>query len=274
MEAIDWLAALERYTTRLAVHFALMPANRIIPSLLLRDGRLVKGIRFGEHRDAGAPATTCRAHSAQGADEILLLDIDASRQGRAPDFSALALVSREIQIPLTFGGGLNSIDLIHQAIEGGADKVCLTTVALDNPDLIDQAAHRFGAQAVVVGIDVRRNGGEASLYDHRCAKTLAERDLDHWVDEIIARGAGEIRLCAVDLEGTREGLDIELYHRVSSRTNVPLILEGGAGDLPQVVAAMKAGVDSIGLGTLLVFSDNNLVKIRRFLGAAHLKVRP
>jgi cyclase len=251
-----------------------VPANRIIPSLLLRDGRLVKGVRFGEHRDAGAPATTCRAHSAQGADEILLLDIDASRQGRPPDFSALAVVAKEIQIPLTFGGGLTSIDLIHQAIEGGADKVCLTTAALDKPDLIDLAAHRFGAQAVVVGVDVLRDGTQAGLYDHRRRTTLTACGLDQWVDEVVARGAGEVRLCAVDNEGTREGLDIELYHRVRSRINVPIILEGGAGDLPQVVAAMKAGVDSIGLGTLLVFSDNNLVKIRRFLGAAHLKVRP
>lgn len=250
-----------------------MPTNRIIPSLLLREGRLVKGVRFAEHRDAGAPATTCRAHSAQGADEILLVDIDASRLGRAPDFAALEQVAKEIQVPLTFGGGLRDVELIHRAIEGGADKALLTSVALDDPGLIDAAAHRFGAQAVVIGLDVVQRGGAYRIHDHRTGR-LDERDLDGWIKEAVARGAGEIRLCAVDREGTREGLDLALFAHVRRLVNVPIILEGGAGDLPQVAAAMHAGADSIGLGTLLVFSDNNLVKVRRFLGGAKLKVRP
>lgn len=250
-----------------------MPANRIIPSLLLRKGRLVKGVRFAQYRDAGAPATICRAHSAQGADEILLLDIDASREGRDPDIDSLKKVAAEVQVPLTFGGGLTDIGHIHCVVESGADKVCLTTAALDRPALIEEAAHCFGAQAVMVGVDVVRPNGAARLYDHRTGRVL-DLPLATWIKEAIDRGAGEIRLCAVDREGTRQGLDTALYAEVRAQVNVPIILEGGAGDLDQVARAMKTGADSIGLGTLLVFSDNNLVKVRRFLAGASLKVRP
>lgn len=251
-----------------------MPTNRVIPSLLLRRGRLVKGVRFAAHEDAGAPATTCRAHSAQGADELLLLDIDAARENRAPDFAALESVAAEAQVPVTFGGNLTDIDRIRRAIETGADKICLTTAALDAPALIDAAAHRFGAQAVVVGIDVVMRDGAPRLFDHRRAAALASPALDAWIDETVSRGAGEIRLCAVDREGTREGLDLDLHARVAARVRVPIILEGGAGSLTHVAAAMKAGADSIALGTILVFSDNNLVKVRRFLQEAGLQVRP
>jgi cyclase len=252
---------------------ASVPANRIIPSLLLRNGRLVKGVRFGQYRDAGAPATICRAHSAQGADEILMLDIDASRERRAPDVESLKKVAAEIQVPLTFGGGLTDIDQIHRVMEAGADKICLTTTALDRPALIEEGARRFGAQAIMVGLDVVRPNGTAKLYDHRSGRAI-DLPLGAWLREAIERGAGEIRLCAVDREGTRQGLDTALYEEVRAQVNVPIILEGGAGDLGQVAQAMKAGADSIGLGTLLVFSDNNLVKVRRYLAGASLKVRP
>ncbi len=252
----------------------ILPTNRIIPSLLLRSGRLVKGVRFADHADAGAPATTCRAHSAQGADELLLLDIDASRMRRPPDFDALAVVATEIQVPLTFGGGLTDLGLIRRAIEMGADKVCLTTSALDRPELIAEAAHRFGVQAVVVGIDVTMDAGKPVLFDHRTGRPMTTPSLDSWVIEAVGQGAGEIRLCAVDREGTRTGLDTALHAQVRRLVNVPIILEGGAGSLTDVADAMKRGADSIALGTLLVFSDNNLVKVRRFLGEKGLRVRP
>jgi cyclase len=251
-----------------------MPTNRIIPSLLLRNGRLVKGRRFDEHKDAGAPATTARAHSAQGADEILLLDIDASREKRLPDFAALAAVACEVEIPLTFGGGIQSIAIATRAIEAGADKVCLTTTALDTPDIISEIAHRFGTQAVMVGLDVMDSNGQPRLFDHRTHKTVPSINPIEWAKEMVARGAGEIRLCVVAREGMREGLDIPLFERLRKAVGVPIIVEGGAGNLEQVADAMRAGVDSIALGTLLVFSDTNLVKLRRFLEGAGLQVRP
>jgi len=251
-----------------------MTTNRIIPSLLLRDRRLVKGVRFSDYRDAGAPATTCRAHSAQGADEISIVDIDASRLGREPDFTTLQSISREVQVPVTFSGGIAGVERAHRAMESGADKIGINTTALDRPPLIEELARVYGAQAVVIGIDAVRKNNEIRLYDHRTRKILDKPDFRDWVRAATEHGAGEIRIVAVDREGTREGFDVPLWQAVRDLTDVPIILEGGAGSLGQIAEAMKAGVDSVGLGTMLVFSDNNLVKVRRYLEGAGLPMRP
>lgn len=251
-----------------------MLANRIIPSLLLRHGRLVKGVRFADHRDAGAPATTCRAHSAQGADEITICDIDASRNNQMPDFTSLQAVSDNVQVPVTFCGGISDLARAHQAMESGADKIGVNTTALDRPALIEELAHVFGAQAVVVGVDVVRSDGAPKVYDYRSGRVSDRASVKDWVRATVDRGAGEIRLVAVDREGTRSGLDIPLWAEIREITDVPIILEGGAGSLNHIADAMKAGVDSVALGTLLVFSDNNLLKVRRFLESAGLPMRP
>lgn len=251
-----------------------MTTNRIIPSLLLSDKRLVKGVRFADFRDAGAPATTCRAHSAQGADEISIVDIDASRLLREPDFDTLQSVSKSLQVPLTFTGGIDSVARARRAMESGADKIGINSTALARPALIEELARVFGSQAVVLAIDFVRKNGEIFLYDHRTRKTLERPDFKDWLRAAVERGAGEIRLVAVDREGTREGMDTDAWREVHAFTRVPIILEGGAGSLNQVADAMKAGVDSVALGTLLVFSDNNLLKVRRFLESAGLPMRP
>lgn len=250
-----------------------MPANRLIPSLLLRGERLVKGVRFAGHRDAGAPATTARAHGAQGADELVLLDIEASRRGTGPNYAALAAVAREILVPLTYGGGIDSADAARRCLERGADKVCLTGPALDRPGLLRDVAREFGIQAVVAGIDVVGEAGRWRVYDHR-TRALAKPVLSDWVRTVVDAGAGEIRLVSVNREGSRRGLDIELWRVVHALVSVPMILEGGIGSLGHIAEAMAAGVDSVGLGTLLVFADNNLVKVRRYLSGAEVPVRP
>ncbi len=250
-----------------------MAANRLIPSLLLRGERLVKGVRFAGHRDAGAPATTARAHGAQGADELVLLDIDATRRGRGPNYAALESVAREILVPLTYGGGIASVDAARRCLERGADKTCITGPALDRPDLLSDVARQFGIQAVVAGIDVVGEGGRWRVYDHRSG-VPAKPTLVDWVRTVVDAGAGEIRLVSVDREGSRRGLDVELWRVVSGLVSVPVILEGGVGSLGHIAEAMAAGVDSVGLGTLLVFSDNNLVKVRRYLRGVDAPVRP
>lgn len=250
-----------------------MPANRLIPSLLLRGGRLVKGVRFAAHRDAGAPATTARAHGAQGADELALLDIDAARFGRGPDYAALEAVAREILVPLTYGGGIDSANVARRCLERGADKVSITAPALDRPSLLGEIAREFGIQAVVAGIDVIGSAGRWRVFDHRNG-TAAKPDLAEWVRTVVDAGAGEIRLMSVEREGSRRGLDIELWRMVRDLVPVPIILEGGLGTLAQVAEAMAAGVDSVGLGTLLVFADNNIVKVRRYLAGVKAPVRP
>lgn len=250
-----------------------MLLRRLIPSLLLRGGRLVKGTSFHDHRDAGAPETTARAHNAQGADEIVILDIDASRERRAPDFETLRRVASECFMPVTFGGGIRSRDDAARAMDNGADKLTLTTTALDNPALIDDLARLLGAQAVVLGLDVMRLNGRLKVYDHRSDKLDATRDVMGWIDEAVARGAGEIRLMSVDREGRRTGMDLDLVNEVAGRARVPVVAEGGAGILDHLADALDAGASGVAVGTMLVFSDNNLVKIKRFLRSRGCKMR-
>lgn len=247
-----------------------MLTQRLIPSLLLKERRLVKGVTYGNWRDAGNPATTARVHSAQGADELLLMDIEASRLGRGPDLETVAVVAKECSMPLTVGGGVTSVEIGLACLAHGADKLCVTTTALDRPELLTELAHRFGRQAVVLGLDVIRRGKQRFVYDHRSGKPVPDRDWRDWLKEGVARGAGEIRLMAVDREGTRTGMDSELLAEAAGLVDVPVILEGGAGALGDLDHAMKSGADAVAVGTLLVFSDNNLSKVKRFLrGAGH-----
>jgi cyclase len=247
--------------------------KRVIPSLLLRGGRLVKGVAYAGHRDAGRPDTTARAHNAQGADELLLLDIDASREGRGPDLASVAAVARACYMPLTVGGGVRTLESAQQCLDAGADKICLTTTALDDPALIGRLAHVLGTQAIVVGIDVITGEGGRRLYDHRTRRVLETPGWSEWLKRAVGEGAGEIRLMAVEREGGRVGLDMALLEEASAAVEVPIILEGGAGSLDQVAAAMRAGADAIALGTMLVFSDNNIFKVKSFLKNAALAVR-
>ena len=250
-----------------------MVLQRLIPSLLLRRGRLVKGVCFRGHRDAGAPETTARAHNAQGADEIVILDIDASREGRSPDFDTLRRVAAECFMPVTFGGGIRSRDDAARALDAGADKLTLTTTALDRPDLIDDLARLLGAQAVVLGIDVIDGAAGPLVYDHRKDQPVRGRTVSGWIDEAIGRGAGEIRLMAVDREGKRVGMDVNLIAALAARIKVPIVAEGGAGTLDHLSQALDAGASGVAVGTMLVFSDNNLVKIKRYLRSCRCAIR-
>lgn len=252
-----------------------MPTNRIIPSLLLRGGRLVKGEVFTAHRDAGNPATTARAHNAQGADEIIALDIDASREDRGPDLEAVTRIAAEAQIPLTIGGGITSPEIARACLSAGADKVCLTSTALDTPGLLTDVARLCGRQAVVLGVDVMTDdNGTRRIFDHRTRSVHSALSWRDWMTKGVELGAGEIRLMAVDREGRRTGFDLELHAEARAAINTPIILEGGAGTLEDLTTAMAAGVDSLAIGTMLVFSDNNIVKLKRVLAGAGQPMRP
>ena len=247
--------------------------KRIIPSLLLRGGRLVKGVAYADHRDAGRPDTTARAHNAQGADELLLLDIDAAREQRGPDLTSVAAVARACYMPLTVGGGVRSLETAQQCLHAGADKVCLTTTALEDPALVGRLARVLGSQAIMVGLDVVSATGGRHLYDHRTHRALDVPAWTEWLRRAVGEGAGEVRLMAVDREGGRGGLDMALLEEASAAVDVPIILEGGAGSLDQLAAAMRGGAAAIALGTMLVFSDNNIFKVKSFLKNAGLDVR-
>ncbi len=211
---------------------------RIIPSLLLKNGRLVKGRAMRDHRDAGHPVTTVRALCAQGADEILLLDIAED----APHWDVLEAVADECTVPLAFGGGLESRDDVALAFRHGADKVF---VPIEKRALVEDTIFRCGRQAVIVGVDVRRDGALRGV--EGC----------------------EHRLLSVAAEGSRRGLDTAL----AAWSYGPLILEGGAGTLAHIRDAFRAGVNAVALGTMLVFSDCNIVKIKKYLKQEGIPVR-
>ncbi len=242
--------------------------------MLLAGGRLVKGVAYRDWREAGRPLSTARAHNAQGADELMVLDVEAAAAGRGPDLAAIADMVNEIQVPLTLGGGIDSVARAAACLETGADKVCVNSGALDDPSLLDRLARAFGAQAVVLGVDVARADGTAHLYDHRRhGPAQPARDWLAWLREAEARGAGEVRLSAVEREGSRGGFDLDLFRAARGAVNLPIILEGGSGDLATLSDAMAAGADSLALGTMLVFADNNIVKLKRYLSGAGFPMR-
>lgn len=249
--------------------------RRLIPSILLHEGRLVKGRHFTSYKDAGAPATTARAHNAQGADELLVCDIDASKNGTSPDFETLAKIADECFMPLTIFGAVNSVERAEKCMAVGADKIGLTTSALDNPALIGELAMLYGAQAVVLGLDVTKgDDGNYRLFDYRTRKVPLEKsDPFDWAREAIERGCGEIRLMAVDREGGQSGFDLDLYSRLSEVVDVPIILEGGGGSLEHIQKAYESGVEAVSLGAMLVFSDANLVKIQQHMRSHGINMR-
>lgn len=250
--------------------------QRLIPSILIRNGRLVKGKQYGSYRDAGSPATTARAHNYQGADELIVADIDASRTQSEPDFATLKKVADECFMPLTIFGGINSPERATQCMDVGAEKIGLTTTAYDNPALIEILAHRYGSQAVVLGLDVIKDAtGQWRLFDHRTGAVFHEKTNPfEWAKEAVERGCGEIRLMAVANEGMLGGLDCDLYRKLSDILNVPIILEGGCGSLEHFEQGYGMGVGAISVGAMLIFSDANLVKIKQHMRTRNINIRP
>ena len=249
--------------------------KRLIPSILIHQGRLVKGKQYGGYRDAGATATTARAHNYQSADELIVADIDASRTQSEPDFDTLKKVADECFMPLTIFGGINAPERAARCMEVGADKIGLTTAAYDNPGLIDVLARQYGAQAVVLGLDVMKDRtGEYRLFDHRHKTFLQDKDPFAWAREAVERGCGEVRIMAVANEGMLCGFDLGLYRKLSGLINVPIILERGGGSLDHLEQAYGAGAGAVSVGAMLVFSDANLVKIKQHMRTREINVRP
>ncbi len=249
--------------------------QRLIPSILIHRGRLVKGKQYRDYRDAGAPATTARAHNYQGADELIVADIDASRANAEPDFATLKNVADACFMPLTIFGGINSTERAGRCMEAGADKIGLTTTACENPELIELLAHQYGAQSVVLGLDVMRDeAGKPRLFDHRTGKVRLDKDPFAWAKEAVDRGCGEIRLMAVANEGMLCGFDFDLHRKLSRLVNVPVILEGGCGSLDHLEQAYRMGVGAVAVGAMLVFSDANLVKIKQHMRTRNINIRP
>ena len=234
--------------------------KRIIPSLLISKGRLVKGKKFSNHKDVGNPATTSIALSSQNADELLVCDLDSYlNTSTKPDFKTLEKISKSIMTPLTFGGGVNTFEKAKQAFACGADKVFLNSILFTKTKLIEQIAQIYGSQSVMVGINVIKENNKLKILNN------PKINVYKWFDYLQEQRIGEIKITFVNLEGTGKGLDIIECKKFLKRSRLPLIFEGGLGNLDQIILALKNNIQSISLGTMINFSDYNIVKIKQFI---------
>ena len=246
--------------------------RRIIPCLDVQDGRVVKGIRFQDLRDAGDPAEQAARYEAQGADEIVILDVAASAEGRDTQVETVRRVRAAIRIPLTVGGGVRSVEDARRLLSGGADKVSVNTAAVRRPELLTELAQAFGCQCVVLAIDARRAAErwEVLVVGGREA---ARPDAVAWAREGERLGAGEILLTSWDRDGTRAGHDIELLRAVADAVGVPVIASGGVGTRAHVAAAFAAGADAVLAASVLHDGDDTVDGIKADLAVRGVRVR-
>ena len=259
-----------------------MLAKRVIPCLDVKDGRVVKGVRFVDLRDAGDPVEAALAYDAQGADELVFLDITASHEGRDVMLDVVRRTAEGIYMPLTVGGGVRGVDDVRALLRAGADKISLNTAALARPELILEAAERFGSQCIVVAIDARRDperserpGGwpSWSVYTHG-GRRSAGRDAVQWAREAVERGAGEILLTSMDRDGTKDGYDLELTRTVSEAVTVPVIASGGAGSLEHLREGLEEGkADAVLAASIFHFGIHSLAEAKCYLRERGIEVR-
>ncbi len=253
-----------------------MLSRRIIPCLDVTAGRVVKGVKFQELRDAGDPVACAKAYDEQGADELTFLDITASSDNRAIMRDVVAATADQCFMPLTVGGGLRSVDDIRAMLNAGADKVSLNTAAITEPDLVRLAARRFGNQCIVVAIDAKRDPGPEPrwrVYTHG-GRHPTELDAVNWAKQAVALGAGEILLTSMDRDGTKAGYDLELTRRVADAVEVPVIASGGAGQLEHFADVLDQGHASAVLAaSLFHFGTFTIAQVKAYLAGRGIPVR-
>lgn len=253
-----------------------MLCKRMIPCLDVHGGRVVKGVRFVDLRDAGDPVEAALAYDAQGADELVFLDITASHEERAIMLDVVRRTAEGIYMPLTVGGGIRSIEDIRTLLRAGADKVSVNTAALERPELIRDAAQRFGSQCIVVAIDAKREPGEPlrwGVYTHGGRRPTG-RDAVQWARDVEALGAGEILLTSMDRDGTGDGYDLELTRAVSEATSVPVIASGGAGTLEHLRQGVVDGkADAVLVASMFHFGRHTIGEAKAYLRARGVAVR-
>jgi cyclase len=255
-----------------------MLSKRIIACLDVRDGTVVKGVNFEGLRDAGDPAALARRYNTDGIDEIVILDVTATVEGRQARANTIAAVAREIFLPLAVGGGIRNEDDAAAAIEAGADKVSLNTAALENPALITTLAKRYGSQAVIVAIDAKsiRSEPDTMRYDvySRSGTAPTNRDAVEWARQATEMGAGEILLTSIDRDGTKSGFDCELTAAVSDAVNIPVIASGGAGTFEHFAEVFTTGhADAALAASIFHFNERSVAELKQFLATAGIPVR-
>jgi len=241
-------------------------ATRIIPCLDVSAGRVVKGINFLNLIDAGDPVEMARIYFEEGADELTFLDITASHEGRGTTLDVVRRTADQVFIPLTVGGGISSVDDVNELLRAGADKVSVNTAAIKNPSLLNDISQRFGNQVLVISIDAKRgrtpSGFEVTTHGGRNSTGI---DALAWIEEAIIRGAGEILLNSMDMDGTRAGYDVELLRKVREISSVPVIASGGAGDIDDFGRAIESGADALLAASVFHFGIYRIGDIKRDL---------
>lgn len=253
-----------------------MLCKRIIPCLDVADGRVVKGVKFLNLRDAGDPVEIARRYDEEGADEIVFLDIRASTDNRKTMIEVVEKTAEQVFIPLCVGGGIRTIEDIRNLLKAGADKVSINTPAILNPNFINESAERFGSQCIVVAIDAKKEGGRYIVRSHGGRDGGRPTNLDpvEWAVEAEKRGAGEILLTSMDADGTKQGYDIELTKAVSEAVNIPVIASGGAGKLEHLLSAIKDGkADAVLAASIFHFGEVSIRQAKEFLAKNGIPVR-
>ena len=255
--------------------------KRIIPCLDVKEGRVVKGVRFLEHRDAGDPVELAEWYDSEGADEVVFYDITASAEGRSIMLDVVARTAEKLFIPLTVGGGLRSVEDMRRMLKAGADKVSINTAAVENSDLINQGAAAFGSQCIVLGMDAMRvPGSSPSRWNVRTHTGVgggraSELEAVEWAIQATELGAGEIVVNSMDADGTKQGYDLELLQAISSAVSVPVVASGGAGNLDHLYQAVAEGMaDAVLAASIFHFRTYSIAEAKAFLAKREVPVRP
>ena len=251
-----------------------MYAKRIIPCLDVKNGRVVKGVSFVDLRDAGDPVEAAAAYDRQGADELVLLDIMASHEGRSTMIDIVSRVAEQVFIPFTVGGGIRTVDDFTELLRAGADKISVNSAAVRHPELINEAAYKFGSQCVVCAIDAKQRasgGWEVYLNGGRVPTGI---DAVQWAQEAEERGAGEILLTSMDQDGQKTGYDVPLTRAVSEAVGIPVIASGGAGKAEHFLEVLTQGkADAVLAASLFHFNELPVPALKEYLREHHISVR-
>lgn len=252
-----------------------MFTKRIIPCLDVKNGRVVKGVNFVNLIDAGDPVAVAKAYDKAGADEVVFLDITASSDGRSTVVDMVRKVAEQMFIPFTVGGGISSVDDFKLLLREGADKISVNSAAIDRPELVSEAADKFGSQCVVVAIDAKRreDGSGWNIYKHG-GRLDCGIDAVEWAAKVEKLGAGEILLTSMDCDGTKAGYDIELTRAISSELNIPVIASGGAGELSHFYDALTdGGAEAALAASLFHYKELEIKEVKEYLRGRGVSVR-
>ena len=247
-------------------------AKRIIPCLDVKDGRVVKGVKFNNLQDSGDPVELSKFYNTQGADELIFLDITATLENRASMIQIIRKVAEEIYIPFTVGGGIKNLKDITNIIKAGAEKVSINTAAVNNPKIINEASQKFGSQSIVVAIDVKKNRNSWEVYIKSGTESTG-LDVVNWATEVVERGAGELLVTSIDKDGTQTGYDLKLINTLSKYISIPIIASGGAGNYEHFYQAIKSGAEAVLAASLFHKKAISINYLKLFLLKHDIKVR-